>query len=125
RLWPVNSWSVKTISRLFAINERLVIYLRSEGQEIALVMVGATNVGKITATFDEEIITNQTHFSTMREKAYSKPIPVVKGQELGVFNMGSTVIVIYPPGRIDRLPVVGPHEVKMGQSLSNLPLRDL
>ncbi len=94
RLWPVNPWSVENISQLFSINERVIIRLQTPHGPLILVMVGATNVGQITLSFEPEIITNVQHFRKPRRIHYSTPLPIKKGEELGVFHMGSTVIVL-------------------------------
>jgi phosphatidylserine decarboxylase len=115
-LWPVNNWSVNAIENLFAVNERVIVNIQTVQGPVALVMVGATNVGKITMSFDRGITTNSKNKnSKVKEKKYPSPIPIKRGDEVGVFNMGSTVIMIYPPGMIAKLPEV--HKVKMGESL--------
>lgn len=105
RLWPVNDWSVRSIDKLFAINERLVTYLKSEKGTAALVMVGATNVGKMTVSYDKSLVSNQLGFdsnvhssSEIVNKVYSDPVRLTKGAKLGVFHMGSTVVMLYPKG---------------------------
>ncbi|MCB0342537.1 MAG: phosphatidylserine decarboxylase [Pseudobdellovibrionaceae bacterium] len=117
QLWPVNGYSVKRVSDLFARNERVVIWIEGSLGRVAVVMVGATNVGQITVAFDPEIRTNTSHFRKPMSKTYGEDgMPVNAGDELGVFNMGSTVIVMYPKGAVDLAQVkLGP--VKMGQRL--------
>lgn len=83
-----------------------------------LVMVGATNVGKISMSFDPEIVTNRSHFRQLIHKVYEPKISVEKGQELGVFNMGSTVIVLATPGVFEKLPGGLGQKVKMGESIN-------
>jgi phosphatidylserine decarboxylase len=61
-----------------------------------LVFVGATNVGQIRLAFDPDIVTNITHNQKELKKMYSPAIEVVRGQEMGTFYMGSTVVMIYP-----------------------------
>ena len=58
-LWPVNSWSVGNIDGLFICNERIIVHLLSDNGSLLLVMVGATNVGKITLNFNKEIYHNR------------------------------------------------------------------
>jgi len=63
KLFPVNSISVENIPELFSINERVVFKLRnSEIGEFALIMVGATNVGSISLSF-EDLTTNNSRGS--------------------------------------------------------------
>jgi phosphatidylserine decarboxylase len=94
-LWPVNNWSVVNVPQVFNHNERLVFELEGRLGATTLVMVGATNVGQMTVSVDSEIVTNHPSFSFPREKSYSG-VEVQRGQELGIFNMGSTVIMLYP-----------------------------
>jgi phosphatidylserine decarboxylase len=95
KLWPVNSWSVHSVDDLFSVNERLVFHLKSRLGPAALVMVGATNVGKMTTSLDESFKTNQLE-NTGSVKAYHPALPIQRGDEVGVFHMGSTVIMLYP-----------------------------
>jgi len=114
-LWPVNQWSVENIANLFSINERVIFNYQTPLGPVSLVMVGATNVGKITVSFDEEFVTNSQDARTVRRKKYPKPVQIKKGDELGVFNMGSTVVLIYSREHLNVLPKLGP--VKLGESL--------
>lgn len=99
RLWPVNDWSVKRIDQLFAINERLVVEMETEtgnGKGVAVVvMVGATNVGKMELSFDSHWRTNLHEKRKRSEKEYDPGVFLEKGQEFGFFRMGSTVISFY------------------------------
>ncbi|MEK6554129.1 MAG: archaetidylserine decarboxylase [Bdellovibrionota bacterium] len=117
RLWPVNPWSVENISQLFAINERLVFNLKTQYGPVALVMVGATNVGEISVSFDPSIRTNVAG-GEVSEKFYAPPVKLEKAQEVGIFHMGSSVVMLYPKGAIKTEPRLGP--VKMGASLSHI-----
>lgn len=117
-LWPVNEWSVNSVDRLFAVNERVIVWIQTPKGLVALVMVGATNVGKMTMSFDSEIVSNMPPFrSRSYVKTYPKAIPVSRGQEVGIFNMGSTVIMVYPEGYLENDPISGP--TRVGQSFSD------
>lgn len=95
-LWPVNEWSVNNIRGLFAINERVIMEMNTERGLVAQVMVGATNVGKITLSFDSGLVTNAWGRSSGDQvKRYSPSVSIKKGQEMGIFNMGSSVIMLY------------------------------
>ena len=75
-----------------------------EGQAglCAVVMVAAVGVGHITASYDPEVSTHGNGFSNgaVRHKRFDVPVPLARGQELGVFNLGSTTIVAFEPGRV-------------------------
>jgi len=114
-LWPVNAWSVQNIANLFSVNERVIYHYKTPLGPVALVMVGATNVGKITVSFDESFCTNVVTACSPVVKEYSPAVKIKKGDEIGIFNMGSTVVMIYSKGLLNVLPKLGP--VKLGESL--------
>lgn len=100
RLWPVNDWSLANIDELFSINERIVTYIDSpQLGRVAVVMIGATNVGKMTVTYDSFISNAGTTKPAARD--YAHPIPIAPGDRLGTFHMGSSVVLLLEPGRID------------------------
>jgi phosphatidylserine decarboxylase len=103
RLWPVNEWSVGRIDQLFSVNERVVIGIDTSFGPISVVLVGATNVGKISLSFEPEIISNQSGINELRKIEYKTPKPVKKGDELGTFHMGSTVVLVAAQGWVDQL----------------------
>jgi phosphatidylserine decarboxylase len=95
QLWPVNDWSTHRIEELFCRNERVVVEISTIWGLVALVFVGATNVGKISLSFEQKIVSNQGS-SEIEHVKYNQPLAISKGQELGIFHMGSTVIMCYP-----------------------------
>ena len=107
RLWPVNPWGVDHISQIFAINERVIMGLKTRRGFLTVVMVGATNVGRITLSFEPRIVTNHKHFRHSDEMVYAPPRFIEKGEELGVFNMGSTVIVLASEGVAEEMTLSG------------------
>jgi phosphatidylserine decarboxylase len=125
-LWPVNEWSVQAIENLFTVNERIAFLIEEPTslKMAALVMVAATNVGNMTLSFDEQVTTNvlepERH---AKEKVYAEPPFVNKGDEVGIFHMGSTVVMLYEKGLIktdlDELAkkLMG-QAVKMGEKFS-------
>jgi len=92
-LWPVNTWSVSHIPGLFVANERIIVELAGETGKALVVMVGATNVGRITLDFHPGMIGNSGGRSAS-EWAPPSPLKLEKGQGLGCFELGSTVILI-------------------------------
>lgn len=100
RLWPVNPASVRTVPGLFGVNERLVTVLETPVGACALVAVGATVVGRVRASYDPAVpLTNRAR-ARVQARDYERPIPVDKGQELGAFEIGSTVILLFQRGRV-------------------------
>lgn len=116
-LWPVFPGAVRAVKKLFAKNERLVIFqdAKSAGP-VALVMVGAYGVGRIETTFSD-LLTNAGALA--QEESLSGLAPVKKGQELGRFNMGSTVILFFEKGRINWC-LEENQRVWMGQEIAKL-----
>lgn len=113
--WPVNPASVRKKDALFAINERLVTYLDTPAGACAYVAVGATCVARIHAAYDE-IITHQGQQA--KSHVYPRAIGLKKGDELGMFEMGSTVILLFQRGRVkwdERLQPDAP--VRLGERI--------
>jgi phosphatidylserine decarboxylase len=100
RLWPVNPASVRTVPGLFTVNERLVTVMETPLGACAVVAVGATVVGRIRTYYDPSAPLTNGARATPQRRDYETPIPVEKGQELGAFEMGSTVILLFEPGRV-------------------------
>jgi phosphatidylserine decarboxylase len=100
RLWPVNAASVRTVPGLFTVNERLVTVLDTPLGRCAVVAVGATVVGRVHAFYDPTVPHTNRLGGAPQRRDYATPIPVGKAQELGAFEMGSTVIVLFEPGRV-------------------------
>ena len=98
-LWPVFPGAVRAVKKLFAKNERLVVFQQDEAVgKIALVMVGAYGVGRMETTFCD-VVTNSGGKAEARE--LDKAANVEKGSEIGRFNMGSTVIMLFEPGCVE------------------------
>ena len=100
RLWPVNPASVRGVPGLFTVNERLATVLETPLGACAVVAVGATIVGRIRAYYDPLIPVSNLPRARPAARDYAAPLPVEKGEELGAFEMGSTVILLFEPGRV-------------------------
>jgi phosphatidylserine decarboxylase len=100
KLWPVNDWSLANVDDLFSINERVVTYIDCSYGLVAAVMIGATNVGKISVAYDS-FISNLAGVDKTATREYTPPIDIAPGGRLGTFHMGSSVVVLVEPGRID------------------------
>ncbi|MHB8876418.1 MAG: archaetidylserine decarboxylase [Myxococcaceae bacterium] len=96
-LWPVSPRVVRGRPSLYSLNERLVTHLQTPAGKVALVAVGATCVSRIHAAYDTLV----THSGEPgRTHRYERPIEVKKGAEVGMFEMGSTVLLLTQPGRV-------------------------
>jgi phosphatidylserine decarboxylase len=117
-LWPVNPASVRGLRGLFTVNERLVTVIATALGRCAVVAVGAMIVGRIHAFYDPTIPVSNLPRARPVSRDYRTPIPIAKGQELGAFEMGSTVILILEPGRARlREGLVEGARVRVGEAL--------
>ncbi len=97
-LWPVNAWATNRRDGLLARNERVVIRMKAGALgHVALVMVGAAGVGNIRLAHAPDSAT----FRGPRERRLIElsGVRVSKGDELGAFRLGSTVVMIFEPGK--------------------------
>ena len=114
-LFPVNPFSVDNIENLFPINERLTTFFDCAGKKSAIVKVGATVVGKIKVTYSD---VESNISKKVKAERYVDKIKVSKADELGLFAMGSTVVLLFPENGfkfIDPLPADS--RFKVGQLL--------
>ena len=119
RLFPVNSLAVRHVEALFAVNERVSILIDTpEFGAVAVIMVGATNVGRMTLSF-ADLVTNSRQPGAMTVPA--APIPIARGQELGAFNLGSTVVLLAADSRLQPSGITPGQLVRMGQPLWRRP----
>jgi phosphatidylserine decarboxylase len=110
-LFPVNSIGERHIPRLFVRNNRVAIAIDTESLgRVTVVMVGAVIVGRISVSaLPGPFVPPGTH-------AISPPHAVRRGDQLGVFHLGSTAVVLLPPGVSVRRPI---GSVRYGESLSS------
>ena len=116
RLFSVATYVVNHIPRLFARNERCVCYFETEQGPMALILVGAINVSAMETVW-HGLITSEA--KKIRRFNYDdKNIVLKRGEEMGRFNLGSTVIVLSTDQmRIDKKMIAG-IEIKLGQCLA-------
>lgn len=98
RLFSVNAATARHVPRLFARNERLVCHFETGHGPMAVILVGAMIVAAIETAWSGLVVPTQRLPQTVD---YLQPPPAVtleRGAELGRFLLGSTVIVLFPPG---------------------------
>lgn len=99
-LLPVNRFGVRNYPRLFARNERVAVFQDSEHHgEVATILVGAVGVGRISLAFDPTIMTNVGRGPTTQRYHTSHAPALARGDELGTFHLGSTVVLLTGPDR--------------------------
>lgn len=96
RLFSVGRHTVRTIPGLFARNERVACLFETPRGPMAVVLVGAINVASIATVWAGEVTPPRGR--TVTERRYEPAtVRLARGEEMGRFNMGSTVIVVFPP----------------------------
>lgn len=117
KLYPVNIPSLEKRLNLFIENERVVLECEHEGKQFFLVLVGALNVGQMVVDFEPEIATN-TQTNQMKVYEYTD-VSLKKGDDLGYFKMGSTIILIAPKDMLD-ISVSQNENVRFGQTIAEV-----
>ncbi len=116
RLFSVAPVTVNNIPRLFARNERCVCYFETEHGPMAMILVGAINVSAMETVW-HGLITSEAK-KIKRFDYTDKNIVLERGDEMGRFNLGSTVIVLATEKmKIDENIIAGA-EIKLGQCLA-------
>jgi phosphatidylserine decarboxylase len=115
RLFSVATHTVNAIPRLFARNERAVCHFNTAQGPMALVLVGAINVSAMETVWHGLIRSN----GRIQQFDYrQKNIQLQRGEEMGRFNLGSTVIVLGGENMGWDTAIAAGKEVKLGQRLA-------
>ena len=115
RLFSVNSATAQQVPQLFARNERILTLFDTAYGQMALVMVGALNVGSMATVWAGDITPAARRVIT---RLPAEPVILEKGAEMGRFNMGSTVILLFEPNRVHWHPhLAAGREVRLRQFL--------
>jgi phosphatidylserine decarboxylase len=118
RLFSVNALTASRVPNLFARNERVLTLFDTAYGQVALVMVGALNVGSMATVWAGDITPAARRVIT---RLPAQNLSLEKGAELGRFNMGSTVILLFQKDRAHWLGEVRAGAiVRLGQSLGSL-----
>jgi phosphatidylserine decarboxylase len=123
RLFSVSPLTTRVVPALFARNERVVARFDTVFGPLTLVLVGAINVASIETAWAGPLTPPLGTSIQRRHHPDTEPAAIVleKGAELGRFNMGSTVIVLCPPGTVRWDPALRPGAaVRMGRPLADI-----
>ena len=115
RLFSVAKHTVNAIPNLFARNERCVCYFETGSGPMVLVLVGAINVSAIETVWHGLVTT--TGKSINRIDYEDNAVSLARGEEMGRFNLGSTVIVITKKDFKFDEAIIADASVKLGQRL--------
>lgn len=92
-LWPVFPAAVRRVDGLFEHNERMAVQIETDRGPLDVVLVGAFGVGRIELTASDCLANNLES-----ARAESVDVQLERGEDLGVFHLGSTVVLVSPPG---------------------------
>jgi phosphatidylserine decarboxylase len=114
RLFPVNPMGIHHIERLFVRNERIVTQFECNGLPCYAAAVGATFVGSIKMEF----------IKTRKKRHQWIPLDLEVNQleEMGRFEMGSTIVLVFPQKMAEPIPGVIGQPVKVGQPIFSLTI---
>lgn len=118
-LLPVNRPAINHVPDLFPRNERVVCHLGTDAGRIAVVAVGAYNVGRIEVLCDGGWCTNRAG-GVAADHRIEPPHTVDRGDEILVFHLGSTIVLLFERDRIrlaDGLAAGAP--IRLGQPIAS------
>ena len=115
-LFSVSEATTQLVPDLFARNERVILHFDTDSGPLAVILVGAIFVGSMQTVWHGEVKADHIH----RWQYPPETAPRFdKGEEIGRFNMGSTVITLHPPETATmRSALIGSH-VRMGQAIAD------
>lgn len=123
-LFSVNPLTARAVPGLFARNERVVCIFDGENGPFAMVLVGATIVGSMATVWHG--VVNPPRPGVVREWSYSAgEVTLARGDEMGRFLLGSTVVMLFPRDTMVFAAEWGPERViRMGEAMGHaVPLQ--
>jgi len=128
-LFSVSPYIARRIANLFVLNERVALLGRWKHGFFSMIPVGATNVGSIVVNFDKALRTNlrrrpppgsfiEAHYT--QASALLRGQPLTRGQEMGGFKLGSTVVMVFEAPRGFSFTVKPGEKVKVGQKMGDV-----
>ena len=121
-LFSVNPTTARGVPGLFARNERVVCVFDNESGPFVLTLVGATIVGSMATVWHGVVNPPRSH--SVREWHFDgQQISLQKGQEMGRFLLGSTVVMLFPKTMLSFNPEWAPAKtIRMGEAMGNKPI---
>ena len=98
RLFSVNQATTNHVPRLFARNERVACFFETDLGPMAVVLVGAMIVASIDTVWAGRVAPGNRRVGVSDYSERQPPVHLVRGMEMGRFRLGSTVVMLFPPG---------------------------
>ncbi|WP_144775691.1 archaetidylserine decarboxylase [Marinobacter maritimus] len=120
KLFSVNPATAENVPNLFARNERVVCIFDTAAGPMALVLVGAMIVGSVETPWAGVVAPNSSGVKAITYEGESA-ISFAKGEEMGRFRLGSTVVMVMPKGSVswDAEQIAG-KRVRMGEAFGKV-----
>jgi phosphatidylserine decarboxylase len=122
KLFSVNRTTAQLVPGLFSRNERVFCGFDAGGMPWAIILVGALNVGSMATVWHGDV-TPRKHreVTALPVTGALAPTTLARGDEMARFNMGSTVILLFPPGASQwNDKMVAGQTLRMGQRIGTL-----
>lgn len=124
KLFSVNPTTAEQVPNLFARNERVICLFDTEAGPMALVLVGAMIVGSVETTWAGVVAPNPHQVSHWDYSGDEAP-RFEKGEEMGRFRLGSTVIAVMPKGSVQwNADQIAGKKVRLGEAFGALNNKD-
>lgn len=122
KLFSVNAATTANVDQLFTRNERIINLFSTGHGRMAVILVGAIFVGSMETVWAGQVTPAADRSpSTWTYDHLREPISLDKGDEMGRFNMGSTVILLFEKERVEWLETLKPGDrVQMGERIGTL-----
>lgn len=121
RLFSVNPATARAMPRLFSRNERMVAIFDTAFGPMAVVMVGALFVGGVETVWGGRLTPPHSRASTAFHHQPDGTVALARGDELGRFHMGSTVVLLAPKGALDwQAGLAAGDALRLGQPLAQV-----
>jgi phosphatidylserine decarboxylase len=116
-LFSVNPTTARGVPGLFARNERVVCVFENDAGPFVLTLVGATIVGSMATVWHGQV--NPPRPGTIKEWNYAPgEVVLKKGDEMGRFLLGSTVVMLFPKRRLRFTDAWAPaRAIRMGEAM--------
>ena len=120
KLFSVNPVTAENVPNLFARNERVACLFDTEAGPMAMVLVGAMIVGSVETTWAGVVAPNSGKVAQWQYRG-DDAVQFEKGQEMGRFRLGSTVVLVMPKGAVKWQPnQVAEKTVQLGEAFGKL-----
>ena len=119
RLFSVNDATARTVPNLYARNERLITVFETGAGPMAVILVGAIFVGSMETVWSG--VVTPPYGKAPHWQTFNGAPRLARGAELGRFNMGSTVILLFSPGHVAWAPErQDGGAIRMGEALGQV-----